>query len=398
MDDGLFKEKLVKEMSFDELKEALKYVRRLLLTIIIDRSGERLKELQPILKKTTILIDENIALMLSKDSQVEEKTQAALHEIKEIWGAFQKTRDEEILPALREGRFDDAIKLASGVQEERYRQFISIAELVDFSQSLENMLEQKTKDIRNNIFVFVRLFTDLMELFDSHLGGHCKRVSVMAKSLAEKVGLERKDVDLIEAASNLHTIGLIGVPRVVFHTEEKDLNKREKALLRNSPVLAQELLSSIDILKQAGVIIRGHMERYDGTGYPDGLKGEEIHIGARILAVCKFYDTLRYRTNHPLHRQDAIEHLKSESGHMLDPNVVDSFVQFIEVWTKDKLLHRVPITELKSGMLLASDLATIRGTLLVPEGTRLTSQNIKKIVEIDELDPIVMAAMVTFED
>ncbi len=318
----------MKEMSFDELKEALKYVRRLLLTIIIDRSGARLKELKPLLKETTREIDYNIELMLSSGSQVEEKTQAALQEIKVIWDAFQKTRDEEIIPALHKGNFDYATKLASGIQEERYRQFISIAELVDFSHSLEAMLKQKTKTIRDIFFVFVRLFTDLMELFDAQIGGHCKRVSAMSKGLAEKIGLEGPEVDLIEAASNLHTIGLLGVPRALFYKDEKDLNKKEKDLLRNSPVLAQEFLSSIDTLKQAGLIIRGHMERYDGTGYPDGLKKDEIQIGSRILAVCKYYDQVVHSTEKPMKRDDAIELLQDESGNMLDPKVVNSFVEF----------------------------------------------------------------------
>ncbi|MEE9524244.1 MAG: GGDEF domain-containing protein [Thermodesulfovibrionales bacterium] len=129
----------MEEMRFYEFKGELKEVRRLLLTMTLDRSGERLKELEASLMETTSVIDNSIARMLNDGSQVEEKIRAVVLEIKDIWEAFKKTRDEEILPALHEGRFDDATKLASGVQEERYRKFISIAELVDLSQSLERM-------------------------------------------------------------------------------------------------------------------------------------------------------------------------------------------------------------------------------------------------------------------
>jgi response regulator RpfG family c-di-GMP phosphodiesterase len=382
-------------MRFYDFKEKLTDVRRLLLTMILDRSSESLTEHEVSLMEITRAIDDNIARILGGEG--EEEIRAAVFEIKDVWAAFKKTRDEEIIPALHDGRFDDAAKLASGVQEERYRKFISIAELVDLSQDLERMVDEKTETIKENFFAFVSLFNDLLELFDPYIGGHCKRVAAMAKDLARQIGLEVTDVDLVETASNLHTIGLIGVPRVVFYREESDLRDRERALIRHSPVLAQGLLSSIDMLKQAGLIIRSHMERYDGTGYPDGLKREEIHIGARILAVCKLYDMVRHRHEHPLLHLEAIEFVKRESGKGLDPEVVNAFVAFMGGWKDDKTLQRVHIVDLKSGMLLASDLRTASDKLLVTKGTRLTAVVLEKILKINKMDPIVSAARIISE-
>lgn len=380
-----------------ELKEGLQEVRRLLVTMVMDRSGASTTDLMPALMETTRGIEDNIAAILSKSAEVQPRIRTAVKEISEIWEAFRETRDEEIIPALRDGRFDEATKIAAGVQEERYKEFISIVELVDLSQGLERAVSEQTREIRENFFVFVRLFTDLMELFDAAVGGHCKRIAVMARGLAEKMGLSLNDAELIEAAANLHTIGLIGLPRNIFHKSVKSLTERERALLRHNPVLSQRLLSSIDILKQAGLIIRSHMEHYDGTGFPDGLRREEIPMGAKILAVCKLYETLRHREENPLLRLDAIAVVQRESGKSLDPEVVNSFVEFLKGSKEDKLRQRIAVADVKSGMLLDSDLVTARGMLLVPKGRRLTADLLEKIMNIDKIDPIVTAAMVLVE-
>lgn len=380
-----------------ELKEGLQEVRRLLVTMVMDRSGASTTDLMPALMETTRGIEDNIAAILSKSAEVQPRIRTAVKEISEIWEAFRETRDEEIIPALRDGRFDEATKIAAGVQEERYKEFISIVELVDLSQGLERAVSEQTREIRENFFVFVRLFTDLMELFDATVGGHCKRIAVMARGLAEKMGLSLNDAELIEAAANLHTIGLIGLPRNIFHKSVKSLTERERALLRHNPVLSQRLLSSIDILKQAGLIIRSHMEHYDGTGFPDGLRREEIPMGAKILAVCKLYETLRHREENPLLRLDAIAVVQRESGKSLDPEVVNSFVEFLKGSKEDKLRQRIAVADVKSGMLLDSDLVTARGMLLVPKGRRLTADLLEKIMNIDKIDPIVTAAMVLVE-
>ncbi len=390
--------KEMKVFKFYEFKEALKDVRRLLVTISMDRSGKMLHELEPELIETTRVIDDTIAQVLDKDSQAKDEVRAAVLEIKSIWEAFRKTRDEEILPALHEGRFDDATKLATGIQEERYRKFISIAELVNLSKDLEASVRQRTKIIRDNLFAFVNVFTDLMELFDPFIGGHLRRVSGMVGELAEERGLKKSDIAVTVAASRLHTIGLIGVPRVVFYKDESRLGERDRALLRQSPVLAQGLLSSIETLKQAGLIIRGHAEKYDGTGYPDGFKKDGIHIGSRIIAVCKFYDLLRHRNERPLSRSKAIELLKEERGKALDPELVNSFVELMEGRTEDKFVHRVHMADLKSDMVLAADLVTARGLLVVQKGTRVTSEFLDKIVEIDKIDPIVTAILIVSDD
>ncbi len=382
------------DMRLYELKEVFGEVRRLLVTMVLDKSGARTLELMPQLSEITESIDDKIAEMLKDGSAVQEEIRFAVLEIKEIWDAFRKTRDEEIIPALKAGRFDEARSVASGIQEERYREFLSIAELVDLSQGLESAVEKQTEVIRENFFAFIGLFTDLIELFDASLGGHCKRVAAMAKGIALKMELPERQIEMIEAAANLHTIGLIGMPREVFHKKSNALSERERTLLQHSPLLSQELLSSIDLLKEAGLIIRNHMERYDGTGFPEGLSRDEIHIGSRILALCRLYEMVTHREEHPLRRFDAIAYVREESGKALDPEVVNVFREFMEGGKEDRLIQRISLADIKSGMVLASSLTTARGMLLVPKGTSVTAELLEKIINIDKRDPIVSAVKI----
>lgn len=274
------------------------------------------------------------------------------------------------------------------------------AELTELNRRLEAKVAEKTKKIKDNFFAFVRICANLLELYDPHAGSHGKRVAAMARGLALHMGLDGADAELIESAALLHNIGLVGVPKEIIEKDPASLLESEKALLRHNPVLSQDLLSSIDTLRQAGVIIRGHTERYDGSGYPDGLKKEEIHLGSRIIAVCKAFDGLRRRKKNPLIMSDALCELENEKGSSLDPEAVDAFAAFIRHWREEDLYPtvaangarlpygQIPLSDIKPGMALARDIVTIKGRLLVTRGTTLTTALIEKVQNFHRIDPI----------
>jgi response regulator RpfG family c-di-GMP phosphodiesterase len=196
-------------------------------------------------------------------------------------------------------------------------------------------------------------------------------------------------VDIIEAAALLHTAGLIGVPKQLLEVDEKVLRENEKAVLMHAPVLAQSLFSSIDTLRQAGLLIRSHRERYDGAGYPDRLKGEEIPFGSRVIALCRVFDDARHGRHGPHMNTNALEPIMSERGRGLDPAVVDGFIGFLKSWKEEKAKEAVSINELGEGMTLAENLMTVKGRLLVAKGTRLSAELIEKILKFDRIEPLV---------
>jgi len=384
----------MKPLDMQSLKHDLKNVRALLLKTILERNVNELDKSNAALTRISASIDDKLASLLSAGSPVCEKLKPSLAEVRDLWRAFRKTRDEEILPAMRAGRFIEASGIAMGIQEERYREYSSIVDLVERSQNLEYEVEEKTRVERENFFSFISLFADIMELFDSDTGGHSKRVARLVRRLASKMGLTGNDLDLVVASAYLHAIGLIGIARDVLDKKDSDLNGIERKMLYGYPQIGQGLLSCVDTLRQAGVVIRSHMERYDGKGFPDGLKGEEIHIGARILAVCKAYDMARHGGKGYCLHNTALEKLKSMSGTILDPVVLTEFISLEEEDNGQKGYEKLHVWELEEGMKLAEKLVTSKGRLLLPEGTMLTEEVLAMINNYHRLDPIVTLARV----
>ncbi len=384
----------MKVLDLQPLRKNFKDVRALLLKTILGRNVEELDNSRKALTLLSVSIDDKLGFLLSDKSPVCERLRPSIVDVRVLWEAFKKTRDEAILPAMREGRFTEASDIAMGIQEERFRELSSIVDLAEYTQRLELEVEEKTAAEREDFFSFIRLFADIMELFDSSLGGHSRRVARLVRRLAGKMGLKGNDLDLVVASAYLHTIGLIGISREVLDRDERHLKDIERKMLHGYPLLGQGLLSSVEALKQAGIVIRSHMERYDGMGYPDGLKGEEIHIGARILAVCKAYDLARHRDNEYCPHSLALEELEAMSGSVLDPLVLAEFISMKEEDDGQKSYRKLHVWELKEGMRLVDKLVTSRGRLLLTEGTVLTAEILTMINTYHCLDPIVTLAMV----
>ncbi len=384
----------MKVIDLHELKENLKDVRGALLRMILERRGSESEGSRRELDRLSSSIERRFEELLGPQSGVCEGLRPSLAEARDIWHAFRKTRDTEIIPAVLEGRFDDASAIAMGIQEERFREFTSIVDLVENSQNLETRVEEKTREVRENFFSFIRVFADIMELFDPATGGHSKRVARLVRRLAERIGLRDNDLDLVVASAYLHTIGLIAIPRDVIDKDESRLTEQEKEMLSGYPQIGQGLLSSVDVLRQAGVVIRSHLERYDGLGQPDGLKGEEIHIGARILAVCRAYDHARNRRHAPALHREAIEEVRRMSGTVLDPMVVAEFVTLEEKAFSQDSCRALHVWELEPGMRLVDKLVTSKGRLLLTEGTLITEDILSMIQNYHALDPIVTLARV----
>lgn len=166
---------------------------------------------------------------------------------------------------------------------------------------------------------------------------HTKRVTEYCRLLASKHGLPEKDVELITAASPLHDIGKLGVPDAILSKPGK-LTDDEFEVIKNHPGIGYAMLlhSSRDILKAAAIIAYQHHERWDGTGYPRGLRGDEIHIYGRIAAIADVYDALSsdriYRAGWA--EADVVSWISQQRGHHFDPDLVDVFMENIAAFSE----------------------------------------------------------------
>lgn len=275
------------------------------------------------------------------------------------------------------------------------------AELFELNQTLEARVEEKTKKLRENFFSFVGLCADMIELHDQHSGGHCKRVAVLSRGLGQRLGIKGFELEALWAAALLHEIGLVGLPKEVLDKSEADLLDSERALIRNNPALSQEIISKIDILKHSGLIVRSHMECFDGSGYPDRLKGGEINYGARVLSICREYDRLRH-ARHPYSKMEALAVIERGRARKFDPDVTGAFLKFVseikDGYEDEMAGHarnpmlpvnmKIEIQDIAPGMVLARPLASGRGRLLVGQGTVLTAALIEKVLNFHKIDPI----------
>ncbi len=169
--------------------------------------------------------------------------------------------------------------------------------------------------------------TEVLEARDCYTAGHSNSVSKYAGLIARQMGLPPAEVETIERAAMLHDIGKIGVPDKVL-LKPGALNAREWRTIRDHPTVGARILAPLAAFQEEVNLLLHHHERWDGHGYPDGAKGEEIPLGARILAVADVFNALvsarPYRSAHTVEEGVAI--LQKMAGVQLDPKVVESFL------------------------------------------------------------------------
>ena len=165
---------------------------------------------------------------------------------------------------------------------------------------------------------------------DPYTGKHSEDVAVIARKIGRELGLAEDEVEQIEAAARVHDIGKISIPDSVLLKPGK-LTDEEWEAIKQHPVIGADLLSGLEIYEGSIDIIRHHHEHWDGSGYPDGLKGEQIPLGARIVAVADVYNALT--TDRPYRKAyskaEALEIIRDMSGKELDPQLVEIFLRVI---------------------------------------------------------------------
>lgn len=169
-----------------------------------------------------------------------------------------------------------------------------------------------------------------LELRDKETQGHSQRVTDLTMQLAKVVGISDDELVQVRRGALLHDIGKMAISDQILLKPGK-LTEDEQALMRKHPVYAYQMLFNIAYLRPALDIPYCHHERWDGTGYPRGLKGEEIPLAARIFAVVDVWDAVTsdrpYRLAWP--KEQAIEHIRAQSGRHFDPQIVELFLELV---------------------------------------------------------------------
>jgi HD-GYP domain-containing protein (c-di-GMP phosphodiesterase class II) len=186
-------------------------------------------------------------------------------------------------------------------------------------------------NVKSNYFAAIQSLVNALEANDRFTRGHSERVKRLAIELGRYIGLDYREIEVLEHASILHDIGKIGIDSIVLQKQGK-LTPGEYSLIKDHPMIGNQILEPIDSLADVRSTIIQHHERFDGKGYPNRLKGEEISLKSRILSVVDTFDAMM--TERPyrnaLSMSDILEELVTNAGSQFDPFVVDSFIEILK--------------------------------------------------------------------
>jgi putative nucleotidyltransferase with HDIG domain len=205
---------------------------------------------------------------------------------------------------------------------------INNADLIENLKKTNFQLEAANIELGIAYEATLRGWVVALEKRDKETEGHTRRVTVLTQRLAQKMGVDRDTLEHFTRGALLHDVGKMAISDVILR-KEGPLTPEERAIMEKHPVYAYEMLSPIEFLKPAIDIPYRHHEKWDGSGYPGGLKGEEIPFAARIFAVIDVWDALTsdrpYRKALP--HADVRARIQADSGKHFDPHVVKAFMQ-----------------------------------------------------------------------
>jgi response regulator RpfG family c-di-GMP phosphodiesterase len=195
----------------------------------------------------------------------------------------------------------------------------------------ENLLmQEEVMDTQKEV---VYMLGEAVEQRSKETGAHVKRIAYICQILALKYGLGDKEAELIKLASPLHDVGKVGIPDEILNKVGRHTSE-EWEVMKSHAQIGQEMLSKSErrILKLSSIIAGQHHEKWDGSGYPLGLEGEEIHVSARICALADVFDALGSDRCYKdaWETDDIIEYIKSQSGKQFEPKLVDLFIENLD--------------------------------------------------------------------
>src|SRR5467141_938599 len=264
------------------------------------------------------------------------------------------------LQALRNGAYDYLLKpfereqLLATVRRALENRRLKL-ENREYLTNMELLVEARTEQLRKAMGNLERSYDitlealgDALDLKDAETEGHSKRVTAFTIAVARAMGVPKEQMDVIARGAFLHDIGKMAIPDKIL-TKPGKLTPEEVDIMKEHCYLGYKMLKKIPFLQEAAEIVYAHQERYDGTGYPRGLKDEQIPLGARIFSIGDTLDAITsdrpYRARKPL--AAAKDEIKVWSGRQFDPEIVEVFLSMPDsLW--DDLRKQINIQSSRS--------------------------------------------------
>ena len=230
-------------------------------------------------------------------------------------------------------------------------------------------LDKRKKNIEEMSLQLMQMLSTTIEAKDEYTKGHSHRVAEYSVLIARELGWNEKELSNLKNAAHLHDIGKIAIPDTILNKPSK-LSEEEFSIIKEHTIIGANILKNISLIDHVQEIVRNHHERYDGNGYPDGLKGKEIPLHARIVAVADSYDAMSsqriYRNQLP--PEKIIQELENNKGTQFDPEITDIFLNLLRedrIHVKEDHLSitentQIPEAEIEMSQFISDIMSTIR--------------------------------------
>ena len=223
-------------------------------------------------------------------------------------------------------------------------------------------LEIEKKENKKITLQMMQSLSTTIEAKDEYTRGHSRRVAQYAALVAKSLGWTGQEIENIKSCAYLHDIGKIGIPDQILNKPGK-LTNEEFNLIKQHTTIGQDILKDITIIPHIDEVTRSHHEHYDGTGYPDGLKGNEIPIQARIIALCDSYDAMNSKRiyRNALSFEQIKNEIKKNAGTQFDPEITNIFLNLMDNGTLLNLEHEsIPVHENSIDKFISDVVSTIK--------------------------------------
>lgn len=302
-----------------------------------------------------------------------------------------------------------------------------VADLLERLELLDS-LSERAEELKQQFLSSVRIFSHLLEMRSESLGGHSRRVADLAGAIARRLGVGEADLQTLQTGALLHDVGELSLSDQILRRPYSLLHSRERRRMKEHPILGEATLMALKPLEAASPLIRHHHEYLDGSGYPDGLSGDQIPLLVRILTVANEYDDLvRGKLFvRPMNSDQALAYIRAGADRQYDPSVVAALADYLgrspadeetregparaegipsgspptapeaaepgasseepgrgmspaETAAASRPIQELESAQLQPGMRLAEDLLTEEGMLLLAGGHELNEELIRKI-------------------
>lgn len=288
-----------------------------------------------------------------------------------------------------------ALKEAQDAAEEwntnlKKRLLQSVRTIREKTQALMSA-EERANELRGYLQT-VELLSGVFELMGNRHGAHARAVSEAAGDAARKMNLGAEAVAKLRLAGLLHDVGKLGTMRGTSEKHETDMTANELTEYHQHPVRSQAVFNSLEELQDVGLMVRGHHEAYNGSGFPDGLKGDEIPLGARLVAIADFIECAASSVSGE-RAEYALMKARLHAGTLLDPKLISYFTGITRIlFFEGEKAHstgeaEVAPNELISGLVLSRDVVSTAGVLLLQKGDKLDSSGISLIRRNSQIVP-----------